>query len=300
MYRKIVAGYDGRPSSEDALALGRALAGVTGAGLTAAAVMLEDPFWGGPDPKLKDLESDIREELSGKAHRAGADLAVRPSSSTARGLSHVADDIGADLIVVGSGSAGPVGQVFAGNVALSLLHGAPCAVAVAPKGYADSAHAGIAEVAVGYDGAPESHAAVGDAIEFARRAGAKLTIVAVVEPPPVSYGKGGNQGRRELTKEIEETMHARLDELLGELPDDLEVRRVLASGHPAEALVDAATPDGAVLFVGSRSYGPVRRVLLGSVSRELVRSAPCPVIVHPRTAAPEPAGDRGEGELTAT
>jgi len=44
--------------------------------------------------------------------------------------------------------------------------------------------------------------------------------------------------------------------------------------------------------VGSRGYGPLRRVLLGSVSTELIRTAPCPVIVHPRpakAAAPAPA-----------
>jgi hypothetical protein len=34
--------------------------------------------------------------------------------------------------------------------------------------------------------------------------------------------------------------------------------------------------------VGSRAYGPVRRVLLGSVAKQLVRSAPCPLIVTPR------------------
>ena len=82
-------------------------------------------------------------------------------------------------------------------------------------------------------------------------------------------------------------MHSRLDELLAELPDDVTVRRVLASGKPAEVLADEATADGGVLLVGSRGYGPLRRVLLGSVSRGLVRYAPCTVILHPRSAETE-------------
>jgi nucleotide-binding universal stress UspA family protein len=37
-----------------------------------------------------------------------------------------------------------------------------------------------------------------------------------------------------------------------------------------------------VLVTGSRGYGAVRAVLLGSVSRALVRGAACPVVVSPR------------------
>jgi nucleotide-binding universal stress UspA family protein len=37
-----------------------------------------------------------------------------------------------------------------------------------------------------------------------------------------------------------------------------------------------------VLVVGSRGYGPLRAVLLGSVSRRLMTEAHCPVIVVPR------------------
>jgi nucleotide-binding universal stress UspA family protein len=301
MYSRIIAGYDGRPSSEDALALAKTIADSTGAQLTAAAVMLADPFWGGPDPSLRGLESDLREELSEKAAAVGADLAIWASTSTARGLHDLAQEHGADLIVVGSSSAGRVGQVLAGNVAQNLLHGASCAVAVAPNGYAESAREAIKEVTVGYDGSAESHAAIGDALEFARRTGASVTVVAVVEPPPVGYGKGANQGRRELTHEIEAMMHARLDELLGELPDDLKVNRVLTAGDPAKVLAEAAVADGGILFVGSRGYGPLRRVLLGSVSRELVRCAPCTVVIHPHSATADSsavaAGTQGESAL---
>ena len=287
MYSKIIAGYDGRPSSEDALALAKTIADSTGGELTAAAIMLDDPYWGGPDPKLSGLESDIRDEVTPAADKVGANVSVWPSSSTARGLHELAEQTHADLIVVGSASAGKVGQVLAGNVALSLLQGSPCSVAVAPKGYAEQPSRAVTEVTVGYDGSPESHLAIKDALEFARRAGTALRVVAVIEQPPVGYGKGANQGRPELTKEIEQIMHSRLDELLGELPEDVPVKRVLTSGEPAEVLADQATAGGGVLFVGSRGYGPLRRVLLGSVSRALVSSAPCAVIVHPRSAKAE-------------
>ncbi|HSS43092.1 MAG TPA: universal stress protein [Solirubrobacterales bacterium] len=49
------------------------------------------------------------------------------------------------------------------------------------------------------------------------------------------------------------------------------------------AIVEACEEAGADLLVaGSRNYGPVRRVLLGSVSTQLMHRAPCPVLVVPR------------------
>ena len=39
------------------------------------------------------------------------------------------------------------------------------------------------------------------------------------------------------------------------------------------------------MVVGSRGYGPLKAVLLGGVSGQLIRSAACPVIVVPRGAA---------------
>ena len=39
-----------------------------------------------------------------------------------------------------------------------------------------------------------------------------------------------------------------------------------------------------LLVLGSRGYGPVMRTMLGSVSTDLMRSAPCPLFVFTRGA----------------
>jgi nucleotide-binding universal stress UspA family protein len=58
---------------------------------------------------------------------------------------------------------------------------------------------------------------------------------------------------------------------------------VLRYGNPAQELAtQGAELD--LLVIGSRSYGPLRRVLLGSVAGELIELAPCPVIVLPRAS----------------
>ena len=56
-------------------------------------------------------------------------------------------------------------------------------------------------------------------------------------------------------------------------------------------LADAAKAPGSILLVGSRSYGPLRRVLLGSVSRALAGSAPAPLIMHPRGMHEQPKAE---------
>ena len=73
-----------------------------------------------------------------------------------------------------------------------------------------------------------------------------------------------------------------LAEARGSVPDDIEVEATLISGDPVEALMSAGDAPGTVMVVGSRAYGPLRRVLLGSVATHLVRSARCPLIVTPR------------------
>ena len=39
-----------------------------------------------------------------------------------------------------------------------------------------------------------------------------------------------------------------------------------------------------ILFTGSRGYGPLQRVLAGSVAEELIRGAAQPVVILPRSS----------------
>jgi len=294
MYRSIIVGYDGSPQSEDAVALGKLLAEATGASLTLAGVFYFSPRLGGRDPVLHDIEAAHVRRLEETAASAGAQAKATASTSPARGLHALAEEAGADLVVVGSAHHGKAGQVLAGSVGVSLLHGSPCSVAIAPHGYADRAADTIAEVTVGFDGSPESEVALTDAVELARASGAPLRVVTVASPPPIVYTRGGgpDYSWHVLKDELKETMRPRLAAAVEAVPDDLRVESTLAEGEAEAALAEIAVQDGGLLMLGSRGYGPLRRVLLGSVSTALVRSARCPVIVHPRPAkaqAPEPA-----------
>ena len=61
-------------------------------------------------------------------------------------------------------------------------------------------------------------------------------------------------------------------------------QQVLFGTDPATAILDAASGDVDLLVLGSRTYGPVRRALVGDVSGAVIRHAPCPVLITPRIA----------------
>jgi nucleotide-binding universal stress UspA family protein len=123
------------------------------------------------------------------------------------------------------------------------------------------------------------------ALEYATRMAkdnyAELLIVHV-EEPPFAYGGG------ELYYGALEPDHSTLRNMLSALrPSDSSIpyeHRMLI-GPPAEEIVRLAEHEQAELIVmGSHGRGGVARMLLGSVAEQVMRKAPCPVLIvkHPR------------------
>ena len=230
---------------------------------------------------------DFSRQIEQAAASVGAEAETITSTSAGRGLHELAEELAADLIVIGSAHRGRVGQAVAGSVAMSLLHGSPCSVGVAPRGYSQGGERRITEIAVGVDGSDEARMALDEAVELARAGGVPIKLIAVAERPSVTYGKSGPAGGRALEEAIEETMRRQLGGATESVPGDVRVEPVLATGEPAATLAELARADGALLVLGSRSYGPLRRVLLGSVSAALALGA------LPADRAPSPRQGAG-------
>jgi nucleotide-binding universal stress UspA family protein len=295
---KTIVGLDSIEQARDALALGRQISEATGADLVAAHVFLSHPLLrGGADPLAIEEEREFPADLETAATGAGATVELVRSTSVARGLHELAEEVGAGLVVVGSSRHGKAEQTLLGNVAMALTQASPCAIAVAPSGYRDRSEP-ISSVIVGYDGSPESKLALERAYELARALSAPVRLVTVAQPPDVIYGKGG--GWHALKETIEAEARAELDKAASSAPDDLAVEPKLVSGDPVEALADEVRTPGSILVVGSRAYGPIRRVLLGSTSRGLANMAPAPLVVYPRGMhAESSAADHAEAHARA-
>jgi nucleotide-binding universal stress UspA family protein len=280
MFRRVVTGIDGHEGGRDALALAHWLA--PGATLVLVGAYPYDAR-GLASSRMGALMRDTTvATLERERADAGvsAELAAVADHSPARALHGEAERRGADLIVVGAAHHGALGRVLLGDVGRAVLRNAPCPVAVAPRGFRPrSPHT----VGVGFDGSPESRAALSAAQDLARGLGARLRIIVVAvrgkdAPPPYSAWPAYVAAVRE---NADETARAAA-EIAG--PDaETEVR----SGLPGEQLAEASSALD-VLVVGSRGWGPVMRLVLGSTSDAVVHRARCPVVVVPRPVAAEP------------
>ncbi len=285
----ILVGLALREDDTAPLALGRMLARLTDEPLALlTALPHEAPgFIPAPEYALA-LQREAAERLDAVAAPLRAEHDVSTTvrmDSPARALSQAAEQLGAAAVVVGSTHRGRVGRVLAGDVAAGLLHGAPCPVVVAPRGFA--AGGAPARIAVAYAGTDESRAALEAAAELARRAGARIDVLSAVEPAPwiAAAAAPGLMSLPELEAERREQTEAAAAEALATLPEELRgAVQVLPGGDAVRALAEAS--EGFDLLVsGSRGYGAVRSVLAGGVSRGLAREARCPLLVVPRMVA---------------
>jgi nucleotide-binding universal stress UspA family protein len=287
MFRTIVVGYDGPDRGGDAVALAETLCDPRhGKLILTAAHPPVAPVAAGPFVLPVDYSGDTeamlalaRAELEGRVPVSSRAIGLSPP----RALTEVAEEEHADLVVIGSTHQGSVGRVVPGTTADRLLTGAPCAVAVAPRGYE---HGTVRHVGVAYDGSPEAEAALRAAEALALELDAELSCYCVVEPPPVTSSViaagTGSEWPSVTAKE-----HARqlLYYVADHAPRGLKPETLTLHGHAADAICRRATADAVdLLFAGSRGYGPLHRALAGSVSGALVRDAGCPVVVMPRSA----------------
>jgi len=285
LYRKLIAGYDGTDRAADGLALARVLAGVTGAELLVVTVVPSQfPY----APGTFEYEDELRAEAANTLAAAvpegdGVRTRVVSARTATQGLYDLAESEEADAVVVGSCRRGAVGRVLAGSVAERLLHGAPCPVVVAPAGYRERAATGLRVVACAFDGSAEAQLALEHAQQLAGQAGATLRLLTVHEPELI-FGVDqvpGGYDRAELSRLESERITRELEQAAKSLEPEIEAEQRVLEGWAVDALAEAAA-DVDLLVVGSRGYGPVRRVLLGGVSSGLVRSSPAPVLAVPR------------------
>ena len=275
MYPTILIAYDATPEAADGLALGRLLATLFGAELHVARVLADTPSTEATD---RDTQSMFRATLHETQLAAAEGLAERrvevwPVFGTpiAPGIQALAADRGANLIVLGSPHHGPFGRVLLGSTAEAVIAGAPCAVAIAPRRFRRHGAIDPKVIGVAFDGSSESVAALVAGLAIARAAHARLRVIAV-EP------SGWSRPIRRT-----DLIAGELARRCAELADDVDIQPVVLHGNPARKLAQETERLG-LLVCGSRARGPLRRVMLGSVSAAVIRSAACPVIVVPRRA----------------
>jgi nucleotide-binding universal stress UspA family protein len=248
--------------------------------------MAEAPIY--PQVVVGYLENERGEDARVLAERVverdGGDLKVVhvEKGSPADALQALAEKGEADLIVLGSTHRAHVGSVAPGSVAEHLLHGAKCRLIIAPNRYADADHSGdrLRVAAVGFDGTAESYAALHEAAKLATKFGASMRVIGVATPtPPMGAAAAARVGA-----EAGPDFQTQLNDAVAALAPELRAQPVFERGDPVQKLLEDAEVGVDLLVLGSRGFGPVMRLLIGSVSSRVIREAPCPVLVVPRPA----------------
>jgi len=274
---KIAIGWDGTDEGLDALRLGSDLSEQLGGEITVACViepgMLPPEQAADRDELVKtahDLYETARISLGGTSFEFRERL-----SKPVESLTEIALEAESDLLVLGSTHLGPLGRWWPGSVAERLESHSPCPIVVAPTGYAQRReHPAISVIGVAYDGSREARESVAVATDLAERLSAEVEVLSVA--PGYTSGDVPLGPLEPLRGEPTRTVERGLSQLPSALPAFGEV----LEGDTAAALEERAV-ELDLLVIGSRGRGPLRTRVLGSVSADVIRTAPCPVVVVP-------------------
>lgn len=290
MFGQILVGVDDHRGGLDAIALARALAGPA-AQLALARVYLEGEN-GAPTIDDTDVRRHALDVLERASARAGieAELRCTGASTVSLGLHALAHTRRADLLVVGSSRGATEGSALLGEDVREILARPPCAVAIAPLGYADEPGE-MTEIGVGYDESAESRHALEVARELAAARRAKLSAFEAVALPHFLYS---------AERSVDETFSQYLGEARARIAALGDVEPHAVYGDSIEELVlYSASID--LLVVGSRDYGVLGRLVHESTSKRLAHEVHCPLLVLTRAARTErlPSPQRPEPNTAA-
>ena len=286
----ILVGVDDSKHSEDAITFAHRLAQYSSGPVVVACAFHSDhdvPEVG--DPELRPAPQRDAEHTAQRMSLLLEDIdagRIRTRAVARRSRIHALHDLAIDeeaaIVVVGSSRAGQLGQVVPHGTGARLLHGARCAIAVAPDGYRARREQPIRRIGVAYDGSRESRAALAGAVAAVHALGAELEIITVLSAHILASAAmiggpayiGVDEGSRREARED-------LDALVAGLASDVIADGTLLNGTRAHELTRHSKHLD-LLFVGSHGYGPVHAMLAGGVSARVLRDALCPVIAVPR------------------
>ena len=284
----LVIGYDGAPGGADALALGLGWSRQ----LSVRAVIVT--VYPGPAPigpgrvdvewvadRRREAERLLDEALTVSSPATSVEFKAVGSGSASHGLHDVAEELGASLIVLGSQTER---RLLATSTGERVIAGAPCPVAMPPRGWRDRASHDLGRIVVAFVPTPDGREALRVAAMLALRVGARLHVVTVVAGPAevMSYRIGEDVDRMYVSA-AKETFEQSIEQAISELASDITASgEVIVGDDPVETLAAMANSSFDAFFVGSRGYGPMRRVLLGGVASRLLRRLDIPAVIVPR------------------
>jgi nucleotide-binding universal stress UspA family protein len=283
--RHLLVTLDGSSLAESALPVARVLANALDADVTLfTAVSVYEP--GSTREPM-----DYLEQVAQRERDLGVDVRVTfrigdPTLEIEEFLSESAFDM---IVLATHGRSGPPRGLF-GSVADQVLQSSRVPVVVLHPNHHAVTHLGT--VLVPLDGTPGAAVALATAVGLARAANARLVLVRVSVPPPISIHDptlGLDTGLLIDPMWAEDARRATETYVVG-MASRLEQAGLVAEGLalsalPAAGIVAAANQvDADFIVMSSHARSGAARSVLGSVTDEVVRKSRRPVVVVRRDA----------------
>jgi nucleotide-binding universal stress UspA family protein len=298
---RIVVGVDGSEASRTALSLISTTTWPAGSGvrLVGAYELPMDPSGLAPLPATTTADDsqrtlfDTLQTLSDPIKRSGyATETVVARGRAADVLLAEADDLRADLIVVGSRGLGVAASALLGSVSASLVDHSPCPVLVArgPR---------VTRLLVATDGSQSAEAIPAVLLAWNVFRDAPIDVLSVAPPSSdtdrailLSRLVGGEVLPLDASHEVERH-RLMADEMAHRLvAGGRQAEGAIRSGEAAVQIEAMAAEKGADLIVtGSRGLSGLQRLLMGSVAHHVLLHSRCSVLVmrgHVAAREPQP------------
>lgn len=281
MYQTILVPTDGSDAASAAAEGAVALAARFGASLHAIHAL----DLGDAPPTDDEIRTDATEaaqarvdevaELAAEAGVEATTAVVDSSDPVHEAILGYADDHGVDCIVMGTLGRTGLKRIALGSVAARTVRASPVPVITIREG--STLDPDLGRVLVPIDGSGAARAAADHAIDLATATGAALHVVHVVDVVSYSYDAGSPAVLDALEaagrEAVDEVVEAATDASVG------TVEASVLSGRTARSIVNyAGDREVDCIVMGTHGRTGFDRILLGSVTEQVIRLADVPVI----------------------
>jgi nucleotide-binding universal stress UspA family protein len=277
----ILVPFDHSDLSAAALDYALGLARVVGAGVLV--FHASGPVEGGSDTHTRerhDADKALTDALLSRRERSPVEITqiVRWISAD-EGISRVAAEVDADLVVMGTHGRRGLARAFLGSVAEGVLRSSarPVLTVRVPE---KSRSVPPGRILAATDFSVASRRALAYAVELASLVGARLTFAHVLSTPlPILTGETSLVTSEVLDQAVVSASAALEDAAAPARAQGVPTDTLLREGDAARALPDMAAEAGADLIVlGTRGRRGIVRAVLGSVAEQVLRTAEVPVL----------------------
>ena len=240
------------------------------------------------DPELESevlrIHRDALEAAEREIRSAHSDLVIESRLLRGRAASMIVEEarqMPADLVVVGHRGHGRWESILLGSVSAEVVDHAPCPVLVARDER-------LGPIVLADDGSAYARAAEAVVIEWPLFTGLTTTVVTVSEDgfpyaaavAPMLYPEAMD-GYARATEVERQTVAAEGEAAATRLRQaGLDATAEIRTGDPAHQIIaSAGEHEAGLIVIGTRGQTGLRRLILGSVARNVLLYAPCSVLV---------------------